>query len=267
MTSLNGTQVKDQRLRQAEPFKMSKTKKGTVDQYFSVFNHFTVDPMVPFPPVIEDEHDEAFLTENPRSKTNMHGNSVPWMTGINSEEGALKSAALIYNSELTSGLLKNWNRALPISLYYNHIEPEKREEITTKIDEFYFKNEKLTHSTKQNLTNLYTDRWFFHPMVDYLKLRFENEQLAETFVYLFTHKGACSFTEVFKGGAETFYGTSHAEELQYLFPIRQDLPDFFSSIPTDEDKRVRSIITKLWVNFAYFGYLHKLKSIQNSADN
>ena len=245
---------------------MSKTKKEPSVNIFLFSTNFTVDPMVPFPPVIEDKHDEALLTENPKFKTDMHGNSVPWMTGINSEEGALKSAALIYNSELTSDLLKNWNRALPISLYYNHIEPEKRDEITKKIDEFYFKNEKLTHSTMQNLTNLYTDRWFFHPMVDNLKLRFANEQLAETFVYLFTHKGACSFTEVFKGGAEIFYGTSHAEELQYLFPIRQDLPDLFSSIPTEEDKRVRSIITKLWVNFAYFGYLQKMKSIQNKLD-
>lgn len=210
--------------------------------------------MVPFPPVVEDDHEEAFLTENPRFKTDMHGNDVPWMTGITSEEGAMKSAPLIYNSELTTDLLKNWIRALPISLYYHHHAPEKQEEFTRKIDDFYFKNQKLTLTTQQNLTNLYTDGWFFHAMIDYLKLRFTNEQRAETFVYLFTHKGACSFTEIFKGGSEAFYGTSHAEELQYLFPIRQDLPYFFNSIPTEEDKRVTQIITKLWVNFAYFGY-------------
>ncbi len=48
-------------------------------------------------------------------------------------------------------------------------------------------------------------------------------------------------------------GTSHAEELQYLFPVRKDLPYFFSSIPTEDDKRLTKIMTKLWVNFAYTG--------------
>lgn len=46
-------------------------------------------------------------------------------------------------------------------------------------------------------------------------------------------------------------GSSHAEELQYLFPIAREL--FISSIPTEEDEKIRKIITKLWVNFAKTG--------------
>jgi carboxylesterase type B len=183
----------------------------------------------------------------------MHGNAVPWMTGVTSEEGAMKSSPLIFNSDLTSDLLKNWNRALPISLYYDHHSEEKQQEMTRKINDFYFKNTKLNVNTQQNLTDLYTDGWFFHAMIDYLKLRFSNDQRGDTFVYLFTHKGSCSFTEIFKGGSEAYYGTSHAEELQYLFPIRKDLPYFFNSIPTEDDKKVSKMITKLWVNFAYNG--------------
>jgi carboxylesterase type B len=224
-----------------------------ITKAFYDFFAWDTDPMVPFPPVVEPDHDGAFLSENPRFKTDMHGNQIPWLTGITSEEGAMKSSPLIYNADLTADLLKNWNRALPISLYYDHHSPEKQHEVTKEINEFYFKNQKLTLSTQQNLTNLYTDGWFFHAMIDYLKLRFSSADRSDTFVYLFTHKGACSFTEIFKGGSEAYYGTSHAEELQYLFPIRQDLPYFFNSIPTDEDREVVKIITKLWVNFAYHG--------------
>lgn len=224
-----------------------------ITEAFYEFFEWDTDPMVPFPPVIEAEHSGAFITKSPRFTTNMHGNSIPWLTGVTSEEGAMKSAPLIYNSDLTADLLKSWNRALPISLYYNHHSVEKKQEMTRKINEFYFKNQKLTLNTQQNLTNLYTDSWFFHAMIDYIKLRFSNEQRANTFVYLFTHKGSCSFTEIFKGGSETFYGTSHAEELQYLFPIRKDLSYFFNSIPSEEDKKVSKMITKLWVNFAYSG--------------
>lgn len=229
---------------------------ANITEAFYEFFEWDTDQMVPFPPVVEGQHDEAFLTEDPRFKTDMHGNEVPWMTGVTTEEGAMKSAPLIYNFELTNDLLKNWDRALPISLYYSHHSIERQQEITTKINEFYFKNQKLTTSTQQNLTNLYTDGWFFHAMIDYLKLRFVNEKRGDTFVYLFSHKGSCSFTEIFKGGSEAYYGTSHAEELQYLFPIRKDLPYFFNSIPTEEDKKVSKLITKLWVSFAYTGQVY-----------
>lgn len=153
---------------------------------------------------------------------------------------------------MTADLLKNWDRALPISLYYDHHDEKKQEEITRKINEFYFNNQKLTLETQNNLTNLWTDAWFGSAMYDYLRFRFANEH-ANTFVYLFTHKGATSFSEIFKAGSETYYGTAHAEELQYLFPIRKYLPYFFNSIPTEDDKKLRKLLSKLWVNFAYTG--------------
>lgn len=180
------------------------------------------------------------------------------MTGITSEEGVLKTGALIFNENLKDDLLMNWEKALSTSLYYDHHVPAVQKEITRKIDEFYFKNQKLTNETRKNLTNLWTDGWFFHAMVDYLKLRFSNEQRNNTYVYLFTHKGASSFSEIFKAGSEEYYGAAHAEELQYLFPIRKDLHYFFSSIPTEQDKRITKILAKLWVNFAYFGLVTKV---------
>lgn len=223
-----------------------------ITQAFYDFFKWDTDPMVPFPPVIEHNHDGAFITENPRFVTNVHGNDVPFITGITSEEGVLKTGALIYNPELTADLLKNWDRALPISLYYDHHSIEKQQEITRKINEFYFNNQKLNMNTQANLTNLWTDGWFMSAMMDYLKIRFSNEH-KNTFVYYFNHQGAASFSEIFKAGSETYYGTAHAEELQYLFPIRKDLHYFFSSIPTVEDRKLSKIFTKLWVNFAYFG--------------
>lgn len=49
--------------------------------------------MIPFPPVIEKKTvKDAFITEEPRYVTDPHGLDIPWMTGITSEEGAMKSA-------------------------------------------------------------------------------------------------------------------------------------------------------------------------------
>lgn len=232
---------------------LRKAPADKITRAFYDFFEWDTDPMVPFPPVVEGDHENAFISDDPRFHAENHGDSIPWMTGITSEEGAMKSSPLIFNSELTDTIHESWDRALPISLYYDFLSDKEKNETTKKIDEFYFSNErKITEKTYQNLTNLYTDSWFFSSMNDYLKIRF-SQKSAPTYVYLFSHKGSCSFTEIFKGGAESYYGTAHAEELQYLFPIRKDLPYFFNSIPTDEDKMITKLLTKLWINFAYTG--------------
>lgn len=48
--------------------------------------------MVPFPPVVEIDLPGAFITKHPRDDLNPHGKSIPWMVGITTDEGALKSA-------------------------------------------------------------------------------------------------------------------------------------------------------------------------------
>lgn len=142
-----------------------------------IFQKWDTDPMIPFPPVIEKPTVEgAFITEEPRYKQDPHALEVPWMTGITSEEGAMKSARkifpeficssileiffkLIYSAiinlpEVTIDILKNWETALPISLYYDHLDEAKQEEITKEINKFYFGDQKLTESTRGNLTNV-----------------------------------------------------------------------------------------------------------------
>lgn len=48
--------------------------------------------MVPFPPVVEPVGEDAFISEHPRNVARPHGSSIPWMTGLTTDEGALKTA-------------------------------------------------------------------------------------------------------------------------------------------------------------------------------
>lgn len=49
--------------------------------------------MIPFKPVIEPRHAGAFMAEDPLiSARQGHLADIPWMTGMTSEEGALKVA-------------------------------------------------------------------------------------------------------------------------------------------------------------------------------
>lgn len=100
-------------------------------------------------------------------------------------------------------------------------------------------------------------------MDEYLKIRLSSHAInvdgtrpstmvaGPTYVYLFAHKGESSFTEIFKGGPEEYYGVSHAEELQYMFPIGKEL--FISAAPCDRCTIMRKALTKMWTDFAMTG--------------
>uniref|UniRef100_A0A182NR34 Carboxylic ester hydrolase n=1 Tax=Anopheles dirus TaxID=7168 RepID=A0A182NR34_9DIPT len=229
-----------------------------VTRKFYDFYIWDTDPMIPFPPVVEPDLPGAFITKHPRDEYEPHAIAIPWMTGLTQDEGALKSASLINVPELRKSLNDHWDDALPISLFYDHHELDRQRQITTEINNFYFNNQKLVKETEQNLTNVYSDAWFLAGMDEYLRIRLLGNHrrspgvtVGPTYVYLFAQKASASFTEIFEGGKENYYGVCHAEELQYLFPIAKDL--FLTAIPTEEELEVRRIITKLWVDFARTG--------------
>lgn len=232
-----------------------------ITKKFYDFYLWDTDPMIPFPPVVEPELPGAFITKHPRDEFEPHAIGLPWMTGLTLDEGALKSASLINIPELRQSLNDNWDRALPISLYYDHHEPDRQRQITQQINNFYFNNHKLIETTEKNLTNLYSDAWFLAGMDEYLRIRLLSHdrhsspsiKAGPTYVYLFAQKASASFTEIFKGGNEKYYGVCHAEELQYIFPIAKEIPSFHTAVPSDDELEIRRLITQLWVNFARTG--------------
>ncbi|XP_073834277.1 venom carboxylesterase-6 [Musca autumnalis] len=212
------------------------------------------DPMIPFPPVVEPEHPDAFLTILPREAPPPHGLKLPLMIGATSEEGLLKTAALLNIPHVLKDFKAKFNKVLPIMLNYDHLKESEQQEVTRKLEQFYLKNgHDYDKYNYQNITDLISDGWFIAGIDEYMRLRMKNLQkypknVGPTYVYLFEHKGAASFSELFKGGREDYYGACHAEELQYLFPIAHSL--FVSASPTESDLKVREIMLSLWVNFA-----------------
>lgn len=62
--------------------------------------------------------------------------------------------ALINVPSLRHSLNEHWDQALPISLYYDHHNLTRQQEITELINRFYFNNQKLVEKTERNLTNV-----------------------------------------------------------------------------------------------------------------
>lgn len=77
------------------------------------------------------------------------------------------------------------------------------------------------------------------------RLGYSNHQ--STYLYLFTHKGTSSFST----SATEFLGTTHADDLIPLFPIRKVA--FYSAIPTEQDKELTRVMSLMWTNFARTG--------------
>jgi len=105
---------------------------------------------------------------------------------------------------------------------------------------------KFSHQTQQ----LFTDGGGYFGMFDVLNSRFHNSSYDNTYIYLYSHKGAASHTEVF--GRKKFYGTCHMDELLSLFPLYES-KQFYTSIPTDFDRALHRIMPHLWGNFARTG--------------
>ncbi|XP_032678420.1 venom carboxylesterase-6-like isoform X2 [Odontomachus brunneus] len=208
-------------------------------------------PMIPFRPVIEPNHPGAFLTEDPIISTK-HGRiaDIPWMSGITSEEGSLRVPHIYRDSKTVKQLNDEFKTIIPISLLFDERCPKSmHDEITRKIRKFYFGDRAVDESTRHELIDLYSDAWFTHAaytsVQDYL-----HTQSSPTYFYYFAYRGSASFSSLF-GDPTKDYGVSHADDLQYLFPVGEQL---FQDTPlSKEDHRMIDVMTSLWFNFANSG--------------
>jgi hypothetical protein len=148
------------------------------DSILDILKQFSSDPIAAFGPSLE--------TGNPDPKTKfIHAhpadiiekgevNEVPWILGFNSDEGyehTLCKIPLFYqfiflelihfyftaifkHENILQELNENVEKLFPITLEYVNESEEEQKEITQKIREFYFKNEKICEATKQNLSNV-----------------------------------------------------------------------------------------------------------------
>nr|WAJ59855.1 carboxylesterase [Apis mellifera] len=220
------------------------------DRAFQIFGYC---PMIPFRPVIEPVHPGAFLTEDPAiSSKNGRMLDIPWMTGITSQEGSLVAPALYgrNNGALIKKLNKDFSNIAPITLLYEDTcSKDKQKRMTSEIRKFYFGDGPIDTSTRFKVIDMYSDAWFNHAA--YTSVRnYLAKQSSPVYYYYLAYKGSASFSIIF-GDPNNDYGVSHADELQYLFPVGEQL---FKNISlSKQDHKMVDIITNLWYNFAKFG--------------
>ncbi|XP_068903336.1 juvenile hormone esterase-like [Tenebrio molitor] len=215
----------------------------------NIFMKWDTDPMIPFKPVIEPDLEGAFLVEHPiDSFRSGRFAQVPWIVGLNTEDGALRAAGIFGNPHLIGELDEKFEQVVPISLLYDETSPQS-ELVTSQIKNFYFGGGTIDNSSRGDVVDMYTDGWFLNGADEAIRyyLKYSRQPV---YYYLFGHRGVASFTEIF-GDKNNDYGVCHADELQYLFPIGDGL--FPGRPPSPGDKKIAEIMTTLWVNFAQTG--------------
>merc|ERR1711892_936195 len=208
-----------------------------------------------FFPVIDYWADEPFLPSHPITILYKQQKMVPFMTGLNKEEGALNIVPNWKNMEPEDNqLAENWGYVGAQQLF---LLPKKEitfdEELTARmVAQFYVGKDGIKRENKQGLMDMFTDAWFAYPNTETVKLHAKAS--APVYNYLLTYKGSASFAPVFARGdpvaAKEDFGVSHVDDLMYLFRVSFGN---FSSINTEEDEKFVEIWQQLVVNFARYG--------------
>ncbi|KMQ87359.1 venom carboxylesterase-6 [Lasius niger] len=142
-----------------------------------------------------------------------------------------------------------------LSLFYEERyrlrDAQFRDEISSSIRKFYFGSEDIDESDEARfkVIDMYSDAWFNHGTHEAIQ-EFIANQTSPVYYYYFAYRGSASFSSIF-GDTERNYGVSHADELQYLFPVGEQL--FKDTELSKEDHEIINIMTELWYNFADSG--------------
>ncbi|CAG5008482.1 unnamed protein product [Parnassius apollo] len=205
------------------------------------FYAWDYEPMTPFKAVVEPDLPGAFLTSSPRKMPTSA--AVPWMTGLNQNEGCLKSVWITANSSRYQEFMSGFESIAPVTFYYEN--SPYIDLITRRIKDVYF-NGGDTEEIKTAILDIYSDSYFAYPALEAIELTF-NYTKNPVYLYELTYRATNSFSQIF-GDEVGDYGVCHADELMHLFPIH-----FLSKPFSQKDREISELIITLWTNFATTG--------------
>ncbi|CAL8081018.1 unnamed protein product [Orchesella dallaii] len=188
MKSSNKTKIA-KCLRNADADKIAKSQRSASD----ILHH----KHALYSPTIEKEGEDAFISALPQDIIKA-GNitKVPWLVGVNSEEGLIYSAPILRNETIRSELNKNWTLWAP-SLFRFDDEPNK-DEIAEQIRTYYLGNAsaEISMATLHNITTFLSDRSFFEGLHNSLLLHRGQHPV---YPYVYAYEGKFSFAKVLFG--------------------------------------------------------------------
>ncbi|KAK5646892.1 hypothetical protein RI129_005356 [Pyrocoelia pectoralis] len=212
--------------------------------YKMIENYY--EPRMIFKPVIEPKLLGAFITDHPVDIIKSGAFSqVPYIIGLTTDDGALISAKIYNDYKSVKKFNDDFENVVPPLLSYNTLASRKM--ISRKIKKFYFQDRPIDNDTKSDLTDMFTDAYFYYPQRATIELhsRYSAQPL---YFYIFGYRGSFTYLQDY-GDTSYDYGVVHCDDLIYLFSD-EDLSDHNS---TETDLQMRRVMTTLIDNFANTG--------------
>ncbi|XP_065209911.1 juvenile hormone esterase-like [Planococcus citri] len=202
----------------------------------------TAIPPPKFHPVIEHKNAKIkFLVNEPLFELRKSHN-VPWLLGINHDEGSIGTIAL-FPKPYRDSLEKIRNR-LPKFLGYSTFN--NKDQITDQFLEKYFHNKPINQSFDV-LSRLFGTAHFVVGAID-CALEYNGER----YFYVYDHENAINYARNYflrMAFSKEKTGVCHGEELRSL----QHYPNLFPPIIDGDDRIVSNQVISLWYNFVAYG--------------
>uniref|UniRef100_A0A1Y1NDS8 Carboxylic ester hydrolase n=1 Tax=Photinus pyralis TaxID=7054 RepID=A0A1Y1NDS8_PHOPY len=207
---------------------------------------FSYEKSIPYRPVIEPKLHGSFISDHPLHiiKSGKF-NHVPYMNGVTTEDGAIKSAAIYDDDALVNQMDSEFTDLAPVMFYYD--DQSWKRAASQMIKAFYFQNRSIDSNTKSQLTDLFTDGLFYYPQRAGSELH-AKYSTRPVYFYLFGYRGSKSVS-IYFGNPTYDYGVCHCDDL--IYSLSNELFDDYES--TQTDLNMNHVVTTLLYNFASFG--------------
>jgi len=223
------------------PDELVNQSEKSVYHWWANVDYWAETPFIPSHPIT--------ILQNKQQKM------VPFMTGINSDEGAMITAnKWKWMSPEDNQLQRNWETIAGVSLFFNDYQQTFEEKLEGRVvTKFYLGGQEgVTRDNKQAMNDMFTDVYFAYPNTEAVKLHAQAP--APVYNYLLSYRGSRSFSAFFAAGdpeaSKENFGVAHADDLIYTF--RGDKFMKSTLINTDDDRKFLATWQKLISNFVKY---------------
>ncbi|XP_065209356.1 juvenile hormone esterase-like [Planococcus citri] len=206
-------------------------------------------PAFPWGPVIENEKVEgAFLVDEPK-KLIERRSDIPWILGINSDEGGMMALLAYFRSDgaaLLRELDMSYRKLFPVMFRYgHHVKDLEQLDLVTETYKNHFFGEKTISQNIHGFSKMFTSLIYLTGLKEAVKL-----YKGQKYVYYYHHQNKQSFAKMYFANADVEMGIIHGDELVSFYN--------WSSVITPVTEGVDLVVSEqlldLWTNFAANGH-------------
>ncbi|XP_048512138.1 esterase FE4-like isoform X2 [Athalia rosae] len=212
-------------------------------------DEIVMNPWDGFGPIDEPESEEAVIIEHPKIlMAEGKARDIPWLTGVVADEGFVMTPLLHQNSSMCQLLAENFEETV-LAIANHQLTVTDTPAYLESLSSFYFDGN-ITNDCADGFVEMAGDVLFNWPVFEALETQVKSMK-SKVFFYNFAYNG--TFTTTFKFDSSQRFGVSHGDDVNYIFPILNEVFDDLQLRNTEDDIAMINVMTEMWGNFVKSG--------------